>query len=321
MNIITRSESRELSGGKIFRVRDGQNHYAILAQAEKIPGSIVIFEPGSYDFLHPFVYRNIASILGYGPTSTKFGRWGNKLFSCVQDYASNDIVHAWSGFTIENLEYTDEPAIEFGGTSFSTVDNVWSVGKPSDFIHVVNEDPRMTPPEGAAFGCWTENVRLRDLLVYGYLRGIVTICKDPTGGNNSFSNFKASGVQFGATAPGSIGLDIGPHSNFYAASLGMKFNVERSCEGDATCINVGEGCNLQGNFDCYVEGNAERDESGAVIRPAGTRIKVAASARVTGWGRFTRQSYETIRDEIAKPALRWDGLQGGFVESEILEDQ
>lgn len=272
-------------------------------------GASVYLMPGVHEWRECFYFFHIGSIRGFGIKSTRVRRYGNGLLKSVWDFPMQDHSPEISGFEIENMVATSEPAIELGGQQNAVVGEISSVGKSADLIYVTNATPTDNPPAGRPWGCWTENLTLRfPVVIYGpKTAGIRLRVTDGQKRGQSFSRFHGA-AQITLVDPGSIGVDFESHCHVYSGEMRFKFNGDDASLGQAICMNVGPECNITDNFyDSFVEGR-------------GIRIRVAPSARVTGHGQFTRQLAEHSRDEIT-PGQNWKGLPAGYVEWGILRDQ
>jgi len=327
MNLITATDARVISGGRIFRIHGGQNLYDILRLAEKVFGSIVIFDPGSFEMPDLFEYENISAIVGAPKCQSCLVRYGNGIFKSVQKYAHTDIRREVGDFSILDKAETSLGALEFGGSQGGHVHDIFTAGAAADLLQLTNAEPVENPPLGHAFGTWTENWTVERIMISSCNQGAIrTKVLDGQRRFQSFCNLNLLNIQMGLIIPGCIGVDFGDHSNAYCGHFGFKFNIEQSAIDPsgiitpATCINVQNNCTIHGAWDSYVEGNPIRNEEGNVITPAGRRIAVHPTARVTGHGKFYRQDPEAITD-LLTPGVTWDGKAGGLVEDGILADQ
>jgi hypothetical protein len=323
---LTSSDTRPRTNDGIFQIRPGDNYEAIFQRAEewsriKEIGACVMFMPGDFTFLLTNEFYHIGSIIGHGIGITRLNRLAQTLFKSLWKFPNISHAPVIGGFDIHNLVETEEPAIVLGGSQNIQISDVYSWGKPADFLRLENAEP-VQPPTGRPFGTWTENVMLRRIVIYGPKRaGITFRNSSPEMKQQSFSNFKSDMVQITLTEPGSKAVDFESHIHAYSSEFRFKINVDGSCNGDAVGVNVGPECNNTGNFwHSFIEGVPLYGPNNEVIRPAGYRIKVAPSARVLGHGKFYRQLESHTPDWIT-PGVNYRGEQAGRVQAGILEDE
>src|SRR5687768_5420082 len=324
---ITRTNTRETSVPEgLFFIRPGNDVYGTMARADDWSeehgiGASVFFMPGVYDIETPIDFWHIGHIAGYGIKSTRIRRHGNTLWRSLWRYPNIDAAPCISGFEVENMVATDEPAIILGSCQNAVVENCYSWGQPADLLRLENAEP-VQPPEERPLGTWTENVMLRRVIIYGPKRaGISFRNSSPEMKQQSFSNFKSDMVQITLVEPGSVAVNFESHIHAYSSEFRFKINVDGSCNGDAIGVNVGPECNNAGNFwHSFIEGVPLYGQNNEVIRPAGYRIKVDPSARVLGHGKFYRQLESHTPDLIA-PGVNYRGEPAGRVQAGLLEDE
>jgi hypothetical protein len=295
---------------------------ALSQKAGNAVGVNVIFPGGVFDLPKMIEQKFVVGVYFQGPTSTIITRKGNPCFRAVTDYAQNDWVYRWSGFSCDNTDPSGEPMIYVGGSSFATIDHFMSGGVGGgDLVEFTNVEPRPADqvPEGHPFGTWTENAAVEVGLIYGPKRsGIRWTVPQAKCIFQSFATFSSRRLCIAGTVPGSIGIELRDHCNVYAADLRAKFNVERTCGGDFTCVKVGPYCNLDTDINVYAEAARLSDDKDD-WRSAGKILQVDKTGKVTGRGRFTRQDPRLLA-YVLESGLDWQGnATAALVSPELMD--
>lgn len=264
---------------------------AIFAEANALPGSVVILPPWPISLTGPIDVRNIAKVTGYNPTLSKITHLGEgPLFTGIYNYAHLNIFPEYSDFEVIHLPEHGGIAtfLELGGTQHIKIDRLkirgYAGGK---YLRFVNETPVEMP--GLGFGTWTENIRISNVFTYGSPAvGVECVSVSTRPDDNSFINLWID-AHFSLESADSVGL-LFDRAHVTSGQFLVKFNLHQP----GTCMKVINGSLLRNNrYPSSIEG-------------PGTRLEVDASSIVHGEGSFIRTDLGAV-DKISGRVIDMPG--------------